>query len=303
MTLLAPIETVTPDEAWAATPPSRQRTLLAEVEAAIRARGLARARPGVIARALALHRLTPAQRLEVVRARGLVPDQCGPEIAAAPARGSFRTFTPFEATPVGDGVKITQAGYRGRRAIRGLDAFDKMEAQAKGRDKPHPLTPSQIDMGRHYRALVEFAAGAGPRGCLAAGIGGGGGGGPEAFIGALIDADREIAILETRIGPGIAKEVRRQRPSVTGSKRAIRDLVLAQMVCLGDGTVRDVMIAHGWAYDGRLAAILTRALAASLERMIGPTPRPGRTSFSTLDTGDALSQAVAGGATYGRGRV
>jgi hypothetical protein len=88
--------------------------------------------------------------------------------------------------------------------------------------------------------------------------------------------DRErIGVLRKRIGNGSAMVVRRNRPSARGSRVTITDRRLVDIVCLEDGTITDVLRAHGWAVKGELVKSLVQALAKALNRMMGPVRRGG----------------------------
>ncbi|WP_297340750.1 hypothetical protein [Pseudophaeobacter sp.] len=101
-------------------------------------------------------------RLAGIKARSALPEICGDAIAEAPARGAFRVFEPQALYRDGEGgFAVKHAGYRGRSAIQRADVFDVMAAKAARHNKPSPLTPGQVAIGRHYRDLVERHACAG----------------------------------------------------------------------------------------------------------------------------------------------
>lgn len=217
-----------------------------------------------------LRRRDEAMRIEDVRARGRVPEGCGPEIPDAPARGPVRRFQPMGYYPVGsDGWAMKATGHMGRAALRRADVFDVMAARAARHAKPAPFTPSQVQVGRDYRDVVERHASAGVR-CSSMEAQSGGGGGGGAFIDAVLRDGERIALLRGRVGGGQAMCVRRVRPSARGSRLGIADMVLVDMVCLRDLALGPVLKAHGWSvWAGSLDAV-RQALCAALDRMTGP---------------------------------
>ncbi|WP_109468846.1 hypothetical protein [Albibacillus kandeliae] len=226
-----------------------------------------------------------AARIGAVKARGAVPDDCGPEIPEAPARGAYQVVRPQKLYPDGrDGYVAKDAGYLGRAALRHADAFDVMRVAAAKRKKPAPFTETQVAMGRHYRDLVERHASAGIRGSSFTRTRTGGTGQSGAFIDALMQDRQEIDRLLKKIGPGIALEVRRVRPSDRGTRSAIPDRALVDMVCIGDKTISDVLRAHGWSVNGRTVGAASTALGHALDRMVGPTHKPKTAAVHYGDT-------------------
>lgn len=234
----------------------------------------------------------PAVRLDAIRARGVVPDVCGPEIPVAPARGAFRVFEPMALYPKGrDGWEVKPSGYQGRKAVRIGDAFDVMAGAAAKKGHGSPFTPTQVAMGRVYRALFERHEAAGPK-CSSLESSGGGSGGSASFIDAVLRDRERLDVMRRRIGPGSAMVVRRIRPSERGSRATILDRRAVDMVCLEDATCADVLRAHGWAVKGETVRALAQAVGAALDRMCGPTFE--RRIMAAHFAGDA------GGGTTGR---
>lgn len=213
------------------------------------------------------------EALDKVRALGRVPDGSGSEIPDAPARGPVRQFMPMKAYPDGDnGHKFKPAGHLGRKAIRHEDAFDLMADGAAKNKKPSPFTPAQVQMGRDYAALYEKHQCAGVRcSSMEAATDGGGGGGGDYIDAVLADGER-LAVLQRRIGGGMAKVIRRRRPS--DGRIEIADRRLVDAVCIGDLTLTEVLIKNGWPKTGRNVADLAVALAEVLDRMAGPVRAP-----------------------------
>lgn len=213
-------------------------------------------------------------RIDVVKAAGHVPPECGPEIPEAPARGAFRVFQPQQLYPVGaEGYSSKPAGYRGRSAIQRADAFDVMAAKAARHRKPSPFSPGQVQMGRHYRDLVERYESAGIKCSSFESLGGGGGQG-GGFIDAVLRDREEIDRLRRRIGTGSAMVVRRIRPSKRGSRVAITDRRVVDMVCLEDKTLSVVLRDHGWSLNAGLIKVLGIALGNALCQMEATVRRP-----------------------------
>lgn len=224
-----------------------------------------------------------ADRMADVRAMGSVPADVGPEIPVAPARGPVRMLDMMASYPKGDAAfEVKIAGFLGRKTLRTADSFDVMASKAARHGKVPPFSPAQVAMGRFYRDLVEKHECAGVRcSSLESQSQRGAGNGGEYMDAVLRDRER-IAVLRRRIGSGSAMVVRR-----TGGRAArvtIMDRRLVDIVCLEDGTISDVLRAHGWADDGALRAALQVALSAVLDRMMGPVRR-GSVSVAHFGSG------------------
>ncbi|MDO5621930.1 MAG: hypothetical protein Q4G24_10715 [Paracoccus sp. (in: a-proteobacteria)] len=213
-----------------------------------------------------------AARLARVLDAAAVPEGCGPDIPAAPARGPARAFQPVRMVPDGSaaGWRADAVGFRGLSAVQALDVFDDLERRAKRAGKPVPFTPGQVAMGRRYRDLVERHDAGGMR-CASlevrAGVGPSAGG---EFMDAFVSEGDEIRRLRARIGTGVAMVVRRVRPSARGAgARVISDRVLVDSVCLAGLSLRQVLQVHGWSSRGLHTQRLCVALAGALDRMQG----------------------------------
>lgn len=242
-----------------------------------------------------------AARIAAIKARAQPPASVGPDIIAAPARGPMQVFVPREMVVTEAGNLVARrSGYMGRDGARVADAFDLMTMNAlkahpkaiaaarrvyeervkslpKGQPaKPFvapdfvpPFTHGQVAAARDYAALTERCQASGVSCASLDAVGRScGGGDREAAI--LRDFDR-LRSLHRRIGGGLAKDVRRHRPSVTGGRRsAIRVRVLVDMVCLGNMTLDQVLRRHGWTSKNEtVRADLRKALCAALDRMQG----------------------------------
>ncbi len=228
-------------------------------------------------RMAAFEALPEDDRLCIIRAAGQVPESCGPALAEAPARGPLRVFDILASVEDSQGNTVLRpAGFLGRKTAQRLDAFGVMAAQA-GRKGGAGLTASQIGMGRIYAALVQDHDSVPVRGISVEAMSGGGRGTAEGFTDHRLDQARRIDRLRQRIGTGCAIAVRRIRPSARGTdaapRRNISDRELVDLVCLHDMTISDVLRHHGWSVKGETVRAATQALAAALDRMIGPVRR------------------------------
>lgn len=213
----------------------------------------------------------PAARLDLIRQRGAVPEACGPEIVASPARGAFRVFEPVGLYPKGkDEWEVKPSGFLGRKAMRMADAFDRMAVAAAKSKSPPPFTPTEVAMGRFYRALFERREAAGHKCSSLEASGGSSGGGPGTFMDAMLSDRERLDVIWRRIGTGSALVVRRVRPSERGSRSTIFDRRAVDIVCLEDGTCADVLKAHGWVVNGETVQRVVKAVGDALDRMCGP---------------------------------
>lgn len=209
-----------------------------------------------------------AARLDAVRKAAAIPVEAGEAIAPAPARGGFVLLDPsrLDAEPE---YAHTAKGYVRVRPIRVTDVFDRMGAQAARRKVGHPLAHGQIQIARHYRALVEVLTDEGYKlSSLERSFAGGERGD---WMDRRLMISAAVEGLQRRIGRGVAMAVRRRRPSQRGpgQRGPILDQVLVDMVCLKDCTLGDVLCGHGWQDDGRNREALLAALSGALWRMVG----------------------------------
>ncbi|WP_347139448.1 hypothetical protein [Paracoccus sp. SSK6] len=223
---------------------------------------------------IALH----AEKLgvQLVKDAAQIPEECGPDIAPAPARGGFVLVRNVELLPVGtDKVEAVHRGFGGRAAIRRADVFDAMIAAALRAKRPVPLTPGQIAIGRRYHDLAELLSADGTKlSSLQSSFGGGAG---RDWMDRRLEFAAELEGLRRRIGSGPAMVLRRVRPSQR--KRALmpeeraphiftrRDLVDA--VCLKGKTIKQTLIMFDWQDNGRNGKAALEALAGALDAMIG----------------------------------
>lgn len=216
-----------------------------------------------------LRALLAANVRKVLEERATVPESCGPEISPALARGRVVPFHKVET----DGVKliddewhVLEVALEGYRPARVGDAFDVMADKARGQH----FTPGQVSIGRLYGVLVERYEAAGVKCSSLENVGGGGGGSGSEFIDAVVSDARQIEAMRRRIGGGVSMAVRRVRPSSRGTRRSIADRALVDGVCIAGKTVSEVLRDHGWAVKGQTVKAGREALAAALDRMIGP---------------------------------
>jgi hypothetical protein len=224
-------------------------------------------------------------RMAEVRAMGFVPQEVGPQIPVAPARGPVRMLDMVAAYPKGDDdFEMKAAGFLGRKTLQRADSFDVMAAKAARHRKPSPFSPAQVAMGRFYRDLVEKHECAGVKCSSLESLSQRSGGSGSDYMDAVLRDRARIDVLRRRIGSGSAMVVRRIRPSDRGSRVTIMDRRLVDIVCLEDGTITDVLRKHGWGDDAKLRRALQQALAAVLDRMMGPVRR-GRVSVAHFGSG------------------
>lgn len=225
-----------------------------------------------------------AQALADIKAMAAVPYQCGDAIPVAPARGVVLRYTPQELVRGKDGRdRVEWTGYRGRDGARVRDVFDTMTEQAErayaNRCKAKkdaaftpPFTWGQVMAGRDYAALTER--------CNASGVkcsslealrqaSSGGGCRDEAIF-------RDFArlrALHRRIGDGLAKQLRRHRPSESSAgqapRRAIRVRYLVDQVCLADRSLSEILKGNGWSGNSKQTRDFRAELCMALDRMQG----------------------------------
>ncbi|MDO9006347.1 MAG: hypothetical protein Q7V20_23125 [Aquabacterium sp.] len=233
---------------------------------------------GANLRAAAFDAMSEPERIALVRAAGAVPDTCGDAIPMAPARGPVRTLDYLASYPKGENeTHLAPAGYAGRKTMKRLDVFDLMAAQSARKGGCLALTDSQIGMARAYRTLTEDLLAGAVRCSSMEAMRSGGGGSREGFTDHRLDMSRRLDLLHKRIGPGAGLAIRRIRPSKRGEalRRNIADRALVDAVCLQDQDMATVLRAHGWAVKGDTVKAATAAVAAALDRMIGPVCRSG----------------------------
>lgn len=217
-------------------------------------------------------RAAEAERMQVVRDLGSVPDVVGPAPVNAPARGPVVTFSEVKAYPKGDGdFEFKAAGHAGRRGMRRADAFDVMAARSRSGS---PLSEGQVAMGRHYAQLFErHSAGGVKCSSLEASSGGGSGG---SFMDAMLRTSRELDRLRERIGDVVVLEVRRD-----GARRVLMARQVVDAVALEGLTVAQLLRRDGWSVGGSNSRKVMDGLRLALERMEGRRRR----SVSVLHVG------------------
>ena len=223
-----------------------------------------------------------AERVQAVKDAGHVPEDCGDEAPVAPARGAVRAQNTQRLVAVGsDDYVSVPAGHLRRKTLHVADAFDVMAGSAARNGSGPAFTPTQVAMGRHYRALYERHASAGVK-CSSLETATDGGGGQGSFIDAVLRDREELTKLHIRIGSQVSLQVRRVRPSARGSRVQITDRALVDAVCLHDKTISDVLRDHGWAKYGNTVKAAQAALAGALDRMAGPIHRPRAAVYHSI---------------------
>lgn len=214
-----------------------------------------------------------AARMDDLRARASIPDECGDMIPSAPGRGAFVMFTPREMVKTESGaIRSRQSGYCGRKAIRSADAFDVMQEQsarasrAKKRDGSAPMfTVAQITAGREYASLFERYQAAGAK-CSSLEASSRSGPASGSFMDAVIRDGQRLERMRAAIGSGWALEPRRVGPH-GDRRRAIPMVDVVHMVCIGGHTVTEILRSFGWAHGAKNSAPLVQALRDALDRM------------------------------------
>ena len=208
------------------------------------------------------------------------PSECGPEIPVAPGRGPMQSFVHREMVLTDAGnYTLRRAGYAGRCTARVADGFDVMTEQArrsharKGKDAPPfipPFTNGQVAIGRDYAALTERCASAGVKCSSMESFSGGGSQGGDREAAIFRDLQR-LRAFHARIGQGLAKEIRRTRPSANGGdqRQAIHTRRLVDMVCLGGYTLKKILTIHHWQPNANVIKGLRADLCRALDRMQG----------------------------------
>lgn len=218
-----------------------------------------------------------ATRCAEIRERALPPADAGP-VPAAPARGAC-TAVVMRALHVKPSVAMptkpedwvaAPSGYRGRRTVARLDAFDRMADAARKAGKPAPFTPVQVAAGRSYGALVERYAAAGYTALSLEGRSGGGRPGAGGYHDAVAADGQAIRRLVAAIGTAPAMELRRIRPSQRADGAARAPILLPGLVasvCVQDMALKQVLIHYGWSVRASHLDALATALAGALDRM------------------------------------
>lgn len=213
-----------------------------------------------------------AQRVEAVMGQGAAPDGCGPEIIGiAPARGVAVAFVPSHVVAVGsDGTAVVERGYKGRSALRVLANLEQMQA-AMARKGVVGFTDRQMAAARAYEDLTMRHNGSSIKGSSAFRDSVGGGRGDRDAMDRQLAMRGKLDQCHAAIGSGIAKEVRRRRPSARGdagvAKRSIFDRALVDQVCLSGKSLTAVLKTHGWSDKGENILSLYAALTGALERL------------------------------------
>ena len=228
-----------------------------------------------------------AENIEAIKVASEPPWQCGDAVSGqlAPARPRIERFQPSALVDDGKGgTKVEMNGYRGRDGARVSDVFDRMVNQAirahaaKGK-KAGPFVPpfswGQVQMARDYAALTERCSASGVKCSSLESLrqSGSSGGDREAAI--FADFAR-LRSLHRRIGDGLAKKLRRYRPSDSSAgpdpRRAITTRRLVDQICLAGLTPKEILQADGWSGNANQISDLRSDLCMALDRMQGYRP-------------------------------
>ncbi|MBN8294961.1 hypothetical protein JI664_23520 [Rhodobacter sp. NTK016B] len=216
--------------------------------------------------------LTPTKekdRLQLMKVRAHAPSSCGPEIPVAPARGVTLPYAPQAVRATANGYEPQHIGFSGRDAARASDVFDVMEQQAQRRGGSAPFTPSQVDAGRRYSAMVERHSSVGLKCVSVEAQDRSQGSGAGSYMDAVLAEGDAIRRMTTAIGTGFALEVTRNRG---GKRRSITTRALVDMVCIEGLTLTEVLKSHAWSVYGDTVNRAQAALASALDRMARAAP-------------------------------
>lgn len=214
--------------------------------------------------------LSEGRRLQAMLDQALPPEVMA-EMPVAPARGPMA----IEPEYVIDRRGFRRiAGYHAREVLVleliCLRAQERHKARASKDPFVSPFSWHQIEIAADYRELVKWRAGAPIKGSRLEG-GRSGGGGSGLFIEAFIDQGKALAVLQERIGRGVAlvagQEGRR------AGRRDIGDRELLDAVVLSDMQIPAVLRSFGWSDGGRVKARAQEALRQILDRMLGLTSK------------------------------
>ncbi|SDE90509.1 hypothetical protein [Limimaricola pyoseonensis] len=205
-------------------------------------------------------------RVQALLAQAQPPADCSPEIHAAPGRGPMRVLRQYETVMTQSGLRTRRATAEGFHPAATVDAFDRMELQARRRDpEGQPLfTVAQVEAGRTYAALVERVEAAGVR-CSSIEGQDRAGDGSASWIDALIhDIQRYRGMLRA-IGDEVVLTPQRRRAD--DPRRTIRARQLVDAVCIEGRTSAEVRKAQGWGNARSANAALIDGLTGALDRL------------------------------------
>lgn len=220
------------------------------------------------------------ERVTQIRESAKVPDDCSPEIIAAPARGALSPFREGYWHDTDRGGEWRNVPYRSGCPGRTRDIFDTMTDQATRRGGDAPFTAAQVGAARDYRDLHEAVQSAGVK-CSSTFDDKVRGQGRVDFMDAYIRDSERLGLFVRAIGDGVAKDTKRKVPVIEGAVK-VGDVQLRQIgrrlitvrrlvddVCIGERALSDVLVAHCWRSTGKNRMALRAALCAALGRMQG----------------------------------
>jgi len=214
----------------------------------------------------AIGRLAGSRRAgdEAARIAAMLDAATPPEdlsaVPVAPARGALRLVPNGPSRRDGRHGRMLD-----QLSIMCRQAWDLHQRRGGEAEFVPPFDPAQIAMALRYQELVERHASAGVK-CASAEVRAvARSGGDGDFMSAFLSESRELDTIRTRIGPGLALEVRRGGPG----RRDITTRTLVDAVCLHGRDLTAVLKGHGWAKKTDSLMTLRRALAAALDRMQG----------------------------------
>lgn len=207
------------------------------------------------------------RRLAQIMRKATPPEAVGPEIPAAPGRGSATPFAPRKTVQTPAGPRVRFDGHAGRFALKLDDAFTVMQRQADRRntDAPPLFTIAQIEAGRAYAALAEKCQGSGVK-CSSIEAQARSSGGLAVTEAQLRDLAR-LEAMRRAIGSGWALEAKNKRKG--DARRPIRVRHLVDAVTIREKTLSQLLRDSGWSANTGHREALRRVLRLALDRLYG----------------------------------
>lgn len=205
-------------------------------------------------------------RVQALLAQAQPPVDCSPEIPVAPGRGPMRVLRQYETVMTPSGLRTRRATTEGFHPAATVDAFDRMELQARRRDPDGPalFTVAQVEAGRVYAALAERVEAAGVK-CSSIEGQTKAGDGSASWIDAVIHDIQRYRRMLRAIGDEVVLAPQRRR--VDDPRRTIRARQLADAVCIEGKTLKEVREAFGWSSTQGSRGPLREALCGALDRL------------------------------------
>ncbi|WPY93172.1 hypothetical protein T8T21_08530 [Limimaricola variabilis] len=205
-------------------------------------------------------------RVQALLTQAQPPIDCSPEIPVAPGRGPMRVLRQYETVMTPSGLRTRRATTEGFHPAATVDAFDRMELQARRRDPEGPelFTIAQVEAGRVYAALAERVEAAGVK-CSSIEGQTKAGDGSASWIDAVVHDIQRYRRMLRAIGDEVVLAPQRRR--VDDPRRTIRARQLVDAVCVQGVTINELRRQYGWADTQRTRGPLREALCGALDRL------------------------------------